>query len=123
MAKNNFVKSANVDTEFDAHKLQELKKCATDPVYFVKTYCYIQHPTLGKIKFTLRPYQERILRAFVSNRLVLLMQPRQTGKCVLNKTYINICIKPIKIKKLFLFLFYNKVYKQLFNEKNIPKSK
>ena len=87
MAKNNFVKSANVDTEFDAHKLQELKKCAEDPVYFVKTYCYIQHPTLGKIKFTLRPYQERILRAFVSNRLVLLMQPRQTGKSQITSAF------------------------------------
>ena len=28
---------------------QEYVKCASDPVYFLKKYCVIQHPIKGKI--------------------------------------------------------------------------
>ena len=34
---------------------QEYIKCAKDPVYFMKKYCMIQHPTRGRIKFNLYP--------------------------------------------------------------------
>ena len=29
----------------------EFRKCAKDPVYFMRKYCMIQHPTKGKISF------------------------------------------------------------------------
>ena len=32
---------------------EEYIKCAKDPVYFFKKYCYIQHPHRGKILFNL----------------------------------------------------------------------
>jgi len=32
---------------------KEFKKCARDPVHFLRRYCYIQHPLKGKIKFDL----------------------------------------------------------------------
>ena len=32
---------------------QEYKKCALDPVYFMRKYCVIQHPKKGKVKFDL----------------------------------------------------------------------
>ena len=31
----------------------EYTKCAADPVYFMRKYCYIQHPKKGKILFEL----------------------------------------------------------------------
>ena len=40
---------------------QEYTKCASDPVYFMKKYCQIQHPTRGRIPFKLYPFQERSL--------------------------------------------------------------
>ena len=35
----------------------EFKKCASDPLYFMENYCYIQHPIRGKLKFVLYPFQ------------------------------------------------------------------
>ena len=32
---------------------REYLKCLEDPVYFMRKYCKIQHPTKGKIKFDL----------------------------------------------------------------------
>ena len=41
---------------------REFKKCARDPVHFLRRYCYIQHPLKGKIKFDLFDYQEKTLK-------------------------------------------------------------
>jgi hypothetical protein len=32
---------------------QEYIKSASDPVHFMKKYCYIQHPTRGRVLFSL----------------------------------------------------------------------
>jgi hypothetical protein len=37
---------------------QQYIKCAADPVFFMKQYCYIQHPKRGKIKFNLYPFKK-----------------------------------------------------------------
>lgn len=57
----------------------EYKKCAGDPVYFMKKYCKIQHPTKGKIRFELFPFQEKTLREFEKNRFNIVLKSRQTG--------------------------------------------
>ena len=46
---------------------QEYIKCAKDPVYFMKKYCMIQHPTRGRIKFNLYPFQEGVLELLNQN--------------------------------------------------------
>ena len=43
---------------------QEYIKCASDPVYFMKKYCVIQHPIQGKIPFHLYYFQEKPFRCF-----------------------------------------------------------
>jgi hypothetical protein len=57
----------------------EYKKCAADPVYFMKKYCKIQHPTKGKIRFELFPFQEKTLNEFKNNRYNIVLKSRQTG--------------------------------------------
>jgi hypothetical protein len=57
----------------------EYKKCAGDPVYFMKKYCKIQHPTKGKIRFELFPFQEKTLQQFEKNRYNIVLKSRQTG--------------------------------------------
>ena len=42
----------------------EYLKCAKDPVHFMRKYCTIQHPTKGKVKFDLYPYQYQKLLTF-----------------------------------------------------------
>ena len=46
---------------------EEYKKCALDPVYFMRKYCYIQHPMKGKMLFDLYPFQEQCLYDFRDN--------------------------------------------------------
>ena len=79
MAKE-FIKAPHTETEFSAFQVQELKRCAEDPVYFIANYCYIQNQKYGKIKFDLRPYQVRIIRSLQQNRFNILLIGRQCGK-------------------------------------------
>ena len=45
---------------------KEYVKCASDPVYFLKKYCFIQHPIKGKIPFHLYDFQEKTVSDFVT---------------------------------------------------------
>ena len=57
----------------------EYKKCAVDPIHFMKKYCMIQHPVRGKIPFQLFPFQESTLTQFKDNRFNVVLKSRQTG--------------------------------------------
>ena len=58
---------------------QEYIKCATDPVHFFRKYCYITHPTKGRILFHLYPFQEKVLSDFRDNRFSIINKSRQLG--------------------------------------------
>lgn len=58
---------------------EEYKKCASDPIHFMKKYCMIQHPVRGKIPFHLYPFQEKTLTQFHENRFNIILKSRQTG--------------------------------------------
>jgi len=66
---------------------QEYVKCAADPVYFMRKYCKIQHPTKGKLRFELFPYQEKTLIQFKDHRYNLVLKSRQTGISTLTAGY------------------------------------
>jgi hypothetical protein len=57
----------------------EMVKCALDPVYFMKKYCFIQHPIKGKILFKLYPFQEKTLAEFAAHALNIVLKSRQMG--------------------------------------------
>lgn len=57
----------------------EYKKCATDPVHFMRKYCQIQHPQKGKIPFHLYPFQERALRDLRDHDYNIILKSRQLG--------------------------------------------
>ena len=80
--KNPYVKKANEEHDYTPEQLRELKKCSEDVIYFVKTYCKIQHPVKGEIPFELYPYQEHMLRTFAGERLTVVLSARQTGKAL-----------------------------------------
>ena len=48
---------------------KEYIKCASDPIYFLKKFCFIQHPIKGKIPFHLYDFQEKTVDQFNQNRL------------------------------------------------------
>lgn len=67
------------DEKFKKIISDEYKRCAKDPVYFFKKYCYIQHPEKGKIKFNLYPFQEITLGELSQNDYSIILKSRQLG--------------------------------------------
>lgn len=74
------VKRGHSKTTFDKFKLQELKRCLVDPVYFLENYMKIQHPTLGGIPFEPYDYQRELIQLYAENRFAVALLPRQSGK-------------------------------------------
>ena len=62
-------------------------KCATDPVHFMKKYCFIQHPQRGRIQFSLFPFQEKVLKLFQDNPYAMVLKARQLGLSTLVAAY------------------------------------
>ena len=66
---------------------REYSKCIKDPVHFMRKYCTIQHPTKGKIKFDLYPFQEKTLRGITDNDYNIILKSRQLGISTLSAGY------------------------------------
>jgi hypothetical protein len=66
---------------------QEYLKCASDPVHFMRKYCYIQHPQRGRIQFNLYPFQEKVLTLFRDNDYTTVLKSRQLGISTLAAGY------------------------------------
>ena len=69
---------ANQNSINDAIK-QELLKCKQDPVYFMKKYYTIQHPTKGRMTFNLYPFQEKVLKLLQRHDYSIINKSRQLG--------------------------------------------
>jgi len=57
----------------------EYIRCATDKAYFMRKYCFIQHPTKGRMLFDLYGYQEEALSTFDQEDYTIILKGRQIG--------------------------------------------
>ncbi len=60
-------------------QVQEILACGKDPVYFIRNYAKIQHPTRGTIPFETFPFQDDCVKAFEDHRLNIVLKSRQLG--------------------------------------------
>lgn len=68
--------------------LSEYKKCAQDPIYFMRKYVKIQNPNEGgTVPFDLYPFQEDTLRRYHEDRFLLILKSRQLGITTLVSAY------------------------------------
>ena len=67
--------------------IQEYAKCAKDPAYFMRKYCYIQHPQIGRILFNLYPFQDKVLHLFRDHQYLITLKSRQLGISTLAAGY------------------------------------
>lgn len=110
------LKSPNVTIEYTKEMIEELKRCATDPVYFMKKYVYIRHPKKGKIKFDLYDYQEDLVNTYHKNRFSIVLASRQIGKCLHYDTLVAIAHKPKTLfKKMLLRVLDNEQYRKMYH--------
>lgn len=76
--------------ELDLRKFirEEYKKCASDPIYFMRKYVKIQNPNEGgTVPFNLYPFQEDTLSRFHTDRFLLILKSRQLGITTLVSAY------------------------------------
>ena len=66
---------------------QELIRCKQDPVYFMKKYYTIQHPTKGRMTFNLYPFQEKVLRLLQKHDYAIINKSRQLGISTLTSAF------------------------------------
>ena len=76
-----------MSTDLKTRIREEWVKCAKDPVYFFKKYCYIQHPHRGKILFNLYQFQEDLMQNINDNRFNVILKSRQLGISTLSAGY------------------------------------
>jgi len=85
------IKKANKKHKYTHEQVIELEKCMhpkSGPLYFMKKFMQIQHPTKGSMPFVPFPYQERLIEAYNSHRFSISMLPRQTGKTTCASGYL-----------------------------------
>ncbi|MFW6377030.1 MAG: hypothetical protein ACOCZ5_00145 [bacterium] len=105
------LRSEGEEIEFTKEMIDEYIKCKEDIIYFAEKYVYITTLDKGNVKITLWDYQKKILKAFIeppeNKRHIILMQPRQSGKCFCDDTMIKVRnkktgkIEEIEAKKFF----------------------
>ena len=88
------IKDPYVKTQFATQQeLDDFVKCCepvTGPMYFLDNFFYIQHPTRGSMVYHPWDYQKRLIDTYHSNRFSISLMPRQSGKCFLGTTGINL---------------------------------
>jgi hypothetical protein len=87
---NKNLKTIGYEHEFTPEQIREILKCREDPIYFIENYCHIVSLDGGLIPFKLYDCQKKKIEMMLGNRRVIIMEPRQNGKCLLYATRINI---------------------------------
>jgi len=82
------VKASYKKENYTEYQIGEIVKSATDPVYFIREYMWIQHPTKGRVKFELYDYQIELLKCYGENRFSINMLGRQMGKSTCAAGYL-----------------------------------
>jgi hypothetical protein len=84
---NFFLRKGNIVFDYTVEEIQEIKKCATDIVYFANTYCTVMTDQ-GLQTITLRDYQEDMLKQFQQERFNVCVASRQVGKTICSSIFI-----------------------------------
>ena len=82
------LRDANEPVKLDIEKLRELKKCALDPIYFIRNYVYINTKDNGMQLFDLYDFQELAIKRFLKYRFNINKWSRQVGKSTIVRGFI-----------------------------------
>ena len=85
---NTQVKKDGVVHQFTNEQLEEYARCRESSTYFIKNYVKIINLNKGLTKFTLYPYQEKMVNHFEKNRFSIVKACRQSGKSVTAIAYL-----------------------------------
>lgn len=81
MAKHiEIVKKGHKIEKFTEENINELRRCISDPIYFIEKYFMIQNPTKGRIPCVLYDYQRELVTSFHEHKKTIALLGRQMGK-------------------------------------------
>jgi hypothetical protein len=86
--KNPGLKRPFAESEWTMQRIQELKRCQEDPIYFITNYVMIQHPTKGTIPMALFDYQLEMIDTIHNNKDSIILASRQLGKTTVVAMYM-----------------------------------
>ena len=81
------LRKGNIVFEYTQRELMEIKRCATDIIYFANNYCTVMTDD-GLQTITLRGYQEEMLKQFQAERFNVCLASRQVGKTICSSIFI-----------------------------------
>ena len=81
------LRKGNIVFEYTQRELMEIKRCATDIIYFANNYCTVMTDE-GLQTITLRGYQEEMLKQFQAERFNVCLASRQVGKTICSSIFI-----------------------------------
>ena len=87
---NPLLKGAREKIALTKEHIQEIAKCAADPIYFAEHYINIVNIDKGRQLIQLYPYQKELLTGLKEHRYSIILSCRQSGKCVTYDTMITI---------------------------------
>jgi len=87
-ADTSLIKTPYKKETYTQEQLLEMARCAADPKYFIRNHCWIQHPTKGRMRFELFPYQEELIDAYHEYRYSIALISRQMGKSTAAAAYL-----------------------------------
>ncbi len=82
------IKRAYAESEYTPQQVMELKRCMTDPIYFMTNYIWITDPKTGPTLFKLFDYQLDMVKGIHENKDTVILASRQLGKTTVVAMYI-----------------------------------
>lgn len=82
------LRDANESVKIEKWQLLELKKCALDPVYFIRNYVYINTKDHGMQLMKTYPFQDEAVKRFLKYRFNINRWSRQVGKSTVVRAFI-----------------------------------
>jgi hypothetical protein len=76
------LKPVGYQHDFTEQEIAEIARCIKDPIYFIESYCKVVSLDRGLIPFELYDFQKEKIDLILSNRRVIIMEPRQQGKTI-----------------------------------------
>ncbi len=85
------IKKAGIQQQYTKKELSEYIKCKKDPIYFIENYIKIIDLDNGVVLFKMWDFQRKLINAFIENRFVVSLLPRQMGKSITIGAFLLHC--------------------------------
>lgn len=82
------LRAANESVKLEMWQLQEIERCAKDPIYFIRHYVYINTKDEGTQLMKTYPFQDEAIRRFLKYRFNINRWSRQVGKSTIVRAFI-----------------------------------